>query len=421
MRKITEVTRRDVMDIITDGFVVRELSDDSVDCNDIETDKMGRYKIRMPYCGRLSEIEFLSRIYDLNNMPSTDPRFRNAYGDIVQHTVNNDDWDNGWFFSDERFNLSQGSEDEYLLRFICQMLHPVVRRENSPWKEYAKKFNQLLAQDGYELYVSEDISGREIYSAREIGSITLSTKPERINASLKAIGEGSYANVYMYEDSFYQRKFALKRAKKNLSQKELERFKLEYEQMASMHSPYIVEVYSYDENSNEYIMEYMDQTLESYMRHHNDTMNKQQRKRIMLQLKKGYQYLHSKSLFHRDVSAKNVLIKEYDDMLLTKISDFGLVKVPESSLTSANTEIKGSLNDPSLNVRGFAHYDLLDEIYALTLLFVFIITGKTNFPSIKNPHVRGFMEKGTSQNRNERYQTLQELYQGAISCIDSIW
>ena len=47
MRKITEVTRRDVMDIITDGFVVRELSDDSVDCNDIETDKMGRYKIRI--------------------------------------------------------------------------------------------------------------------------------------------------------------------------------------------------------------------------------------------------------------------------------------------------------------------------------------------------------------------------------------
>ena len=143
MRKITEVTRRDVMDIITDGFVVRELSDDSVDCNDIETDNMGRYKIRMPYCGRLSEIEFLSRIYDLKNMPSTDYRFRNAYGDIVQHTVNNDDWDNGWFFSDERFNLSQGSEDEYLLRFICQMLHPVVRRENSPWKEYANVFAKM--------------------------------------------------------------------------------------------------------------------------------------------------------------------------------------------------------------------------------------------------------------------------------------
>ena len=420
MKKITEITRRDIMDVITDGFVVKELSDDYIDCDDIEVDKAGRYKIRMSYCGRLNEIDFLSRIYDLKNMPSTDYRYGNAYGDIVQHTVNNDDWGNWWFFSDGRFNLSHGSDDEYLLKFICQMLHPVVRRENGPWKEYAKKFNELLSRDGYELYVEEDISGREIYNVREMGSVTLVAQPERIKAPLKAIGEGSYANVYMYEDCFYQRKFALKRAKKDLSPKEMARFRREYEQMASMHSPYIIEVYSFDENSNEYIMEYMDQTLESYMRHHNDTMNKNQRKSIISQLTKGYQYLHSKSIFHRDVSVKNVLIKKYDDMILVKISDFGLVKIPESNLTSVDSELKGSFNDPSLAIRGFGYYDLLDEIYALTLLYVFIITGKTNFPSIKNAQVRKFMEKGTSQNRDMRYQTLQELRQGAIECLDSM-
>ena len=45
---------------------------------------------------------------------------------------------------------------------------------------------------------------------------------------LKQIGSGSYANVYKYKDTFYNRQFVLKRAKKDLSTKEIQRFKREY-------------------------------------------------------------------------------------------------------------------------------------------------------------------------------------------------
>lgn len=53
----------------------------------------------------MDEEQFLSRLYDLQNMPSTDWRFKNAYEDIRQHCTNNSDWDNDWVFYDSRFDL----------------------------------------------------------------------------------------------------------------------------------------------------------------------------------------------------------------------------------------------------------------------------------------------------------------------------
>lgn len=88
-----------------------------------------------------------------------------------------------------------------------------------------------------------------------------STSAEQQYADLKQIGFGSYATVYSFFDKFYNRTFVLKRANSDLSSKEIERFKQEYEQMTRLSSPYIVEVYRYDGEKNEYIMEYMDFTL----------------------------------------------------------------------------------------------------------------------------------------------------------------
>lgn len=117
------------------------------------------------------------------------------------------------------------------------------------------------------------------------------------------------------------------------------------------------------------------------------------------------------------VSGKNVLIKKYEDVLVVKISDFGLVKIKESELTSDNTEFKGSLNDPALRTEGFKNYKLQHEIYALTLLIVYIITGKTNFGNIKDEAIRAFMQKGTNPDNNKRYRSLDELKEAAFKVM----
>ncbi len=61
--------------------------------------------------GDLEEIEFLSRLYDLQQLPSTDDRYEDAERDIFQHRINNEDWDDFWSFADDRFGLRNGSDE----------------------------------------------------------------------------------------------------------------------------------------------------------------------------------------------------------------------------------------------------------------------------------------------------------------------
>ncbi|MDD3404196.1 MAG: protein kinase family protein [Hespellia sp.] len=121
-------------------------------------------------------------------------------------------------------------------------------------------------------------------------------------ANLKLIGEGSYAQVFSYWDPFYNRKFVLKRAKKELNEKELERFKQEYEQMKNLSSPYVTDVFFFDDVKNEYIMEYMNFTLDKYYEKYNSQLSKEDKKGIAGQILRAFKYIHSKGLLHRDIS-----------------------------------------------------------------------------------------------------------------------
>lgn len=149
MKRITEITKRDIIDLLVNGkeYVIETYF--------------------LPLYGRLDELSFLKRIYNLSEMPSTDSRFKDAEGDIIQHTINNEDWESNWVFYDDRFGLQHG-EDEIFLRFLCENFHPAVRRERGAWAEFLSDINTLLLQDGYELYECETISGRSVYDFKEV-------------------------------------------------------------------------------------------------------------------------------------------------------------------------------------------------------------------------------------------------------------
>ena len=242
-----------------------------------------------------------------------------------------------------------------------------------------------------------------------LSSITISHKQQDFTFDLKLIGSGSYANVYKYKDTFYNRPFILKRAKKELTDKEVARFKREFDVMNDLSSPYILEVYCYNPDKNEYIMEYMDYTLDGYIAAHNSTLTIVQRKGIAQQILRAFDYLHSKGHLHRDISPKNILIKEYDDTLVVKLSDFGLVKIPDSTLTTVNTEFKGYFNDPALVVEGFNTYGIVHETYALTRVIYFVMTGKTNTEKITNQNLRAFVEKGLNPDKIKRFQNIRNM------------
>ncbi|BDL79666.1 protein kinase family protein [Campylobacter jejuni] len=226
------------------------------------------------------------------------------------------------------------------------------------------------------------------------------------NYSLDLIGDGSYAKVYKYYDEFYKHYFALKKLNKKVNDKEIQRFIKEFNIMKQINNPYILKVYSLDENKKEYIHK------------NNSKLSSDERISLGIQIIKGIKTLWNKNILHRDISLKNILIKQYDDIVVIKISDFGLVKELNSELTSENTEIKGSLNEISrLQKKGFNNYDKSDEIYALSRVLYFIATGRTNLINTKCD----FLEKGINDNVKNRYNNLDDLMRDFKHYIKKIY
>jgi len=153
-KNITNVTRMSIMKLLDEA-----------------SNNYGNYNATVFwYNGELNDIDFLKRLYPLDTMASTDPRFKNFESDIIQHTINNDDWVRNWIFKDERLALING-EDDCLLRVLCEMFHPEVR----DWRDETTKnislyvldsLNNLLGEDGYEIYEVDKISGRPVFSYR---------------------------------------------------------------------------------------------------------------------------------------------------------------------------------------------------------------------------------------------------------------
>lgn len=139
--KLSEATRRDIID----GLVVAKI----------------------PWSGRLEDQDFLARLFDLEQLPSTDGRFANARDDIWKHRVMNNDWEDDWVFYDGRFNLLKG-DDEVFLRFLCETVHPVVRSDPDEVQRLHHMFNEHLRRDGYELVERTRMSDRPVFAARRI-------------------------------------------------------------------------------------------------------------------------------------------------------------------------------------------------------------------------------------------------------------
>lgn len=114
------------------------------------------------WCGAPDEIAFLNRIFDLTSLPSHESRFQNAEQDIWQHCTNNFDWPIDWVYSDPRFRLYTSDQDIFLT-FICDVLHPMVRKDDAEQNALARSFNGHLRADRWELVEDAFIDGRSAY------------------------------------------------------------------------------------------------------------------------------------------------------------------------------------------------------------------------------------------------------------------
>lgn len=63
-------------------------------------------------------LDFMDKIWDIDLMPSTDPRYQTMRGDIQQHYINNTDWDEHYMFSEVLGLYNDAEKFQRLIEWI---------------------------------------------------------------------------------------------------------------------------------------------------------------------------------------------------------------------------------------------------------------------------------------------------------------
>jgi hypothetical protein len=232
--------------------------------------------------------------------------------------------------------------------------------------------------------------------------------PDRAaSIQLQLVGEGAFALVYRYEDPLYDISFALKRAKMGLDERDLIRFRNEFDLLKEIRHPNILQVFKYNHEKNEYSMEFCDATLRGFISRHNSQLPFGVRKRIALQFLFGLNHLHGRKHLHRDVSLQNVLVKTYDGgAVVVKVSDFGLLKEHDSTLTRTESELRGTILDPT--IESFKSYNILNEIYAIGWVLSFIFSGREQLGACSG-EVQRIIDQCVNLTVGNRYSNVRSI------------
>lgn len=111
-------------------------------------------------------LEFLNTVWDLKSMPSEDARFNDAEGDVIQHTINNNDWEIDYLFKDR---LRLFGSDETFIRFIESVVSPRFRSGEDEILNFVVLINDILEKDKFQLSLTEyNNDGYPIYTVKEL-------------------------------------------------------------------------------------------------------------------------------------------------------------------------------------------------------------------------------------------------------------
>lgn len=340
-----------------------------------------------------------------------------AYLDLMQENINksldfmvykgkNRSWGGNWHFnaddSRELIDLIESSNE-----LITESKKFGVNISISD--EYLEFFNKAIKilqhKGGTQIPDDFSIIERKYYEA--IYFVEKLTSKDT-NYDKQLIGQGSYADVYKYTDKVHGNTFVVKKLKRDSTDDDKNKLKIEFQEISKLNSPYVVKVFKMI-NEDSYTMEYMEMTLYDYIKKVNTKITILERRKLILQFTTAMKYIHSKNILHRDLAFKNVLISKYDDVVTMKISDFGLVKIKDQDNTNTKTLIKGTLIDPLVQNIGYKNYSITNEIYSVGRIIYYIMTGRENTNKYDCERLKKIIEKCTTMVETSRYKSVAEI------------
>lgn len=222
------------------------------------------------------------------------------------------------------------------------------------------------------------------------------------NDDLEPIGSGGFANVYRQKSTG----LVVKKLKDDYLMDEgiRSRFKREFDITKSLQDLHgIIKVYSFDEGSCSYTMEYAETTLEKYV--NGFDLSDDIKLNCIRQILCIMQEIHRRDIIHRDISPNNIFINSG----AIKIADFGLGK-----------DLNIFTSHQTLHTKAVGQYsycapeqfmmlkdgDKRSDVYSLGRVINFVMTSD---PRNSHHMYRNIAEKATNIDTAYRYADVDQL------------
>ncbi len=211
------------------------------------------------------------------------------------------------------------------------------------------------------------------------------------------IARGGMAEVYLGQHTTLNRRVAVKIMREHVdSDLDMEvRFEREARAVAGLRHPNIIQVFDFDLSDGQpcLIMEYVPgASLGTYLK----TLHKHGGKlpfnivsRLLLSLASAIDYAHDHHLIHRDVKPANVLLRSATGPVdLNKplpedvepiLTDFGLVRLTDSSIKTSTGTVSGTPAYMSPEQARGENVDLKTDIYSLGVMLYEMLAGSVPF------------------------------------------
>jgi len=215
------------------------------------------------------------------------------------------------------------------------------------------------------------------------------------------LGEGGIGQIFIAEDQSSKATQAVKVLKEDKSDPTLlNRFRMEFEVLNSLHHPCIVKVYKFHSGEVSFFtMEHiMGKTL-------SDAFEIQKREKriepsqiyqlieVTFQCLEALHFLHSSHVIHRDLKPANIMIQENGRI---KLLDFGVARQQNTDMElTQKQEIIGTFEYMAPEILAGEVYDHRIDLYSLGVILYRIITGTRMF------EVYSFLDMFKAKSRNE--------------------
>lgn len=196
----------------------------------------------------------------------------------------------------------------------------------------------------------------------------------------EVLGRGTTGVVYAAHDGVLERDVAVKELPPHLvhDPESLGRFRYEAKILAQLTHPYIVQVYDFVEEPGHawIIMELIDGGELADLLREKPALSLQEVSKISIMLAEALSYAHEKDVIHRDFKPSNVMMTSEG---ITKITDFGLAKLAQSSQLTQTGSILGSPAYMSPEQAAGKEADRRSDIYSFGIVLYKMLTGKVPF------------------------------------------